>query len=352
MNGLGIDKVQLTFPSDAVRLRGGFNHCDGWSPKVKYMESEELGSYPVQRDYYSDVKLGTGNLTMVLENETLAPRLSTIFNPTTCFHEFALTTDMKKVRDVMQDVIYKAGIDVDILEGKCKRIDVTKDRILSEKADNYVPALASFLSFKRQSTKLEYDNGCTLGNQSKQLGFYNRYAKLEKDGLLKNAIFHENTARLEYRLLSKGKRTWTDTYNLHTFKDLVNASNDQFNDIFLDGLKNVGLKNKLNGEELDIDAIRPMSLITSMQQYEATFGRNWFQTYLKHRGIVSIVEQYSLDTIVNALSEVGGGKQSKVERIRIKATLNDAIKLNTRLTQGRSSLDYIHEFYEQFRQAV
>jgi len=114
MNGLGIDKVQLTFPSDAVRLRGGFNHCDGWSPKVKYMESEELGSYPVQRDYYSDVKLGTGNLTMVLENETLAPRLSTIFNPTTCFHEFALTTDMKKVRDVMQEVIYKAGIDVDI----------------------------------------------------------------------------------------------------------------------------------------------------------------------------------------------------------------------------------------------
>ena len=95
-----------------------------------------------------------------------------------------------------------------------------------------------------------------------------------------------------------------------------------------------------------------MSLITSMQQYETAFGRNWFQTYLKHQGIVSLVEQYSLDTLVIALAEVGGGKQSKVERSRIKATLNDAIKLNTRLTQGRSSLDYIHEFYEQFKQAV
>jgi len=352
MNALGIDKVQLIFPPDAIRLRGGFNHCDGWSKRPRCNEHEELGLYPVERQYFSDAKLGTGNATMVLNNETCEPRLSLLFNPTTCFHDFALTTDIKKVREVMQDVIYKAGVDADILEGECKRIDVTKDRILSEKADNYVSPLASFLSFRRQSTHQEYENGCTLGNQSKQLGFYNRYAKLEKDGLLNNAIFHENTARLEYRLLSKGKRTWTNTYNLHTFNDLVNASTDQFNDIFVDGLKNVGLKDKLNGEELDINAIRPMSLISTMQQYETAFGRNWFQTYLKHQGIVSLVEQYSLDTLVIALSEVGGGKQSKVERSRIKATLNDAIKLNTRLTKGRSSLDYIHEFYEQFRQAV
>jgi hypothetical protein len=251
----------------------------------------------------------------------------------------------------MQDAIYKAGIDADILEGRCKRVDITKDRILSEKADNYVPALASFLSFRRQSTKREYDNGCTLGNQSKQLGFYNRYAKLEKDGLLNNSIFHENTARLEYRLLSKGKRTWADSYNLHTFNDLVDASMEQFNGIFIDGLKNVGLKDKLIGEDLDINAIRPMSLITTMQQYKTTFERNWFQTYLKHQGIVSLVEQYSLDTLVIALCEVGGGKQSKVERVRIKAALNDAIKLNTRFTEGRTSLDYIQEFYEQFKQA-
>jgi len=352
MNGLGIDKVQLIFPSDAVKLRGGFNLREGWSNRPRCMEHEELGLYPVERQYFSEVKLGSGNLTMVLHNETLGPRLDTMFNPTTCLHEFQLTTDLKKVRDIMQDVIYKAGIDADILEGKCKRIDVTKDRILSEKADNYVPALASFLSFRRQSTKLEYDNGCTLGNQSKQLGFYNRYAKLQKDGLLNNSIFHENTARLEYRLLSKGKRTWADSYNLHTFNDLVDASMDQFNGIFIDGLKNVGLKDKLNGEELDINAIRPMSLITTMQQYKTAFERNWFQTYLKHTGIVSLVEQYGLDTLVIALCEVGGGKKSKVERIRIKAVLNDAIKLNTRFTEGRTSLDYIQEFYEQFRQAV
>lgn len=351
MNGLGIDKVELNFPTDAIRLRGGFNHCEGWSKKPVCIENEELGIYPIERRYFSDGKVGSGNLTMKLENEVYEPRLNVIFNPTTCLHEFALTTDMRKVHEVIQDVIYKAGVDVDIREGRCKRIDVTKDRIMSEKADNYVSPLASFLSFKRQSTHLEYDNGCTLGNQSKQLGFYNRHAKLEKDGLLKNSIFHENTARLEYRLLSKGKRTWTDTYNLHTFNDVLTASTDQFNGIFVDGLKNVGLKDKLNGEELDVNAIRPMSLITSMQQYEATFGRNWFQSYLKHRGIVSLVEQYSLDTLVDALSEVGGGKQSKVERSRIKATLNDAIKLNTKLSRGRSSLDYIHEFYEQFRKA-
>ena len=352
MKGFGIDKVQLIFPSDAVRLRGGFNHCDGWSPRVKYMESEELGAYAVQRDYYSDVKLGTGNLTMKLENETFEPRLSLLFNPTTCLHEYRLTSDMKKVRDIMQDVVYKAGIDTDIFDGEGGRLDITKDEIMSEKADNFVSPLASFLSFRRQSTHLEYANGCTLGNQSKQLGFYNRHAKLEKDGLLKNSIFHENTARLEYRLLPKGKRSWAKTYNLHTFRDIVNASTEEFNSMFIDGLKHIGLKDKLNGEELDIDAIRPMSLITSMQQYEATFGRNWFQTYLKHQGIVSLVEQYSLDTLVIALSEVGGGKQSKVERSRMKATLNDAIKLNARLTKGRTSLDYIHEFYEQFRQAV
>jgi len=353
MNSLGIDKVELSFPTDAVRLRGGFNHNEGWSNRPMYMEDEEHGSYPIERRYFSDSKVGSGNLTMKLENEVYEPRLNVIFNPTLCLHEFALTTDMKSVNDIMQDVIYKAGIDVDIREGRCKRIDVTKDRILSEKADNYVPALATYLSFKRQSTKLEYDNGCTLGNQSKQLGFYNRYAKLEKDGLLRNAILHENTSRLEYRLLNKGKRTWTENYGLHTFHDLVNTSMDQFNGIFIDGLKNIGLRDKLNeDEELDIEKVRPMSLITSMQQYEAAFGRNWFQTYLKHRGIVSIVEQYSLDTLVMALSEVGGGKQSKVERSRIKATLNEAIKLNTKLSKGRSSLDYIHEFYEQFRQAV
>jgi len=94
-----------------------------------------------------------------------------------------------------------------------------------------------------------------------------------------------------------------------------------------------------------------MSLITTMQQYKTAFERNWFQTYLKHTGIVSLVEQYGLDTLVIALCEVGG-KKSKVERIRIKAVLNDAIKLNTRFAEGRTSLDYIQEFYEQFRQAV
>ena len=359
MNGFGIDKIQLIFPPDAIRLRNGFNRNEGWSQRPRCMEHEELGLYPVERQYFSDAKLGTGNATMVLENETCEPRLSLLFNPTTCLHDFALTTDMKKVHEVMQDVIYKAGIDADILEGNCKRIDVTKDRIMSEKADNYVSPLASFLSFRRQSTHLEYANGCTLGSQSKQLGFYNRYAKLEKDGLLNNSIFHKNTARLEYRLMSKGKRTWTKSYNLHTFNDVVTASMDQFNDIFIDGLRNVGLKDKLNGEELDVDAIRPMSLIASMQEYKEYCtlnpkgSRNWFQTFLKHRGIVSVVEQYSLDTLVNALVEVGGGvKNSNLARSRIKKDLNDAIKLNTKLTQGRSSLDYIHEFYEQFRQAV
>ncbi len=188
MNGLGIDKVQLIFPSDAVKLRSGFNLREGWSNRPRCMEHEELGLYPVERQYFSEVKLGSGNLTMVLHNETLGPRLDTMFNPTTCLHEFQLTTDMKKVRDIMQDVIYKAGIDADILEGRCKRIDVTKDRILSEKADNYVPALASFLSFRRQSTKLEYDNGCTLGNQSKQLGLGNTtsYSSPKQVGSLTN----------------------------------------------------------------------------------------------------------------------------------------------------------------------
>jgi len=259
---------------------------------------------------------------------------------------------MNKVHAIIQKELSNAGLDIDLRHGKFKRIDITKDRILSERPDNYVSPLASFLSFKRQSTHLEYDNGCTLGNQSKQLGFYNRHAKLEKDGLLKHAIFHENTARLEYRLLSKGKRTWTASYGLHTFNDLLHSDVDQFNSMFIDGLKNVGLKDKLKGEELDINSIRPMSLITDMEQYASVLGRNWFQSFLKHRGVVSIVEQYSLDTLVSALSEVGGGKQSKVERSRIKNTLNEAIKLNTKLSQGRSSLDYIHEFYEQFRQAV
>jgi hypothetical protein len=90
------------------------------------MEDEELGLYPVERQYFSDTKLGTGNLTMQLENETFEPRLSMLFNPTTCLHEFALTTDLKKVRDIMQDVIYKAGIDADILEGNCNALTLQK----------------------------------------------------------------------------------------------------------------------------------------------------------------------------------------------------------------------------------
>ena len=216
---IGIDKVQVKMKLDNASLvtkLSDLNKVNGWYVNGTPIEFDGTW-YPNGFNFEASkiIDINNGHLTMNIKGNELSSEsdLSIIFNPTHFGDGYTAHTNLSRSINLAQDIVHLAGIDIDIKDGNLKRLDIAKDRVLKECPSIYAQMIQTYCSFSRQSMKQGYPDGMLLGNQSNQLGFYNRYKKVNLDGI-DNAL-EDNTARLEYRLFNKGQKTWSSLSLIH-----------------------------------------------------------------------------------------------------------------------------------------
>jgi hypothetical protein len=333
---LGIDKVQCKIDLPSNVIAPNFNTNEGWSKSVKgaFIEGEYI---PHRFGYYSKEMEGlNGNLTMELD--TMSQSLSLLFNPTNCHSEYKLTLDINQSIDTIQSLVVNAGIDVDIREAKLQRLDIAKDKVLKENPSIYASHLSNFVSFKRQATKREYEDGHILGNQSKQFGYYNRQLHLDNKRIQHD--LENNTARLEYRLLNKGARNWRETYSIHKLSDLTNEY-EQYKDIYRDGMSNLI---KVNEDKIVYLA---MDLQSQLELIKRKGYRNGVSLLANMVGWHNLIDMYGIETLVMTFSEVYN-TQPKVVRSRLKQEIERMRSIYTLKSEYRQPLDYVNEILTKY----
>ncbi len=338
---IGIDKLVLNVKG-ANRQDGQLSNV-GWAKSNNYVQTDNGLILDKATFYASNLNDGfNGNLT--IKDEPLKDTTSIMFNPTNFFSHYKLTTDVKGAMDKAQDIVWKSGLDLDLTNAQIVRIDVTKDRILSEPVQRYAPTLQNYLHFRRQSKNLGYQDGLTLGNNSRQFTFYDRKLKLDLDKV--DNDLSNNTARLEYKLLNAGRKSWTSKYGIYTPKDLTNDA-DQYQEIYKDGLTNLVLKDVLDG---DLVRLSPVTLIHQLEQYKEAYKRNAWGYFLKHYGVLALCNEIGFDALVDVCTHVTNSKRKDVTK-KLKKDLSSAIKLGKSVSEVKKPVELVQEIFYQYAKA-
>lgn len=340
---IGVDKIQLKI--QGVHRPEGYQLKEGWSKTYKVMNLDgEI--IPTSLQFFASnlsSKSRNGNLTII--DEPLRDTTSIIFNPTNFFSDYELTTDLSRSMDIAQDIVLNSGLDIDLSSASIRRLDVTKDAVLIEPPQNYNPILSNYLQFRRSSTKVQYQDGLWMGNRSREFTFYDRAKHLDIKKI--DHTLHSNTARLEYKLKNEGRKSWSENYGLYTPNDLTNDI-DQYNEIFVDGLRNVVLKDVLDGDTI---VLSPITLINQLKEYQEMSGRNFLSYFCKDYGLLNLIDNFGADSLIDAIAQVQKS-ESKVVRSRIKEDISRALKLRqSTSTQLRRPVEYIQEIINQYAKA-
>ncbi len=342
---IGIDKIQLRVKDAGQKRQTNHLQREGWARGNTWIQTEE-GLHVLQKAtfYAKDLKTDgyMGNLT--IKDEPLADTTWIQFNPTNFFSDYKLTTDVKGAINKAQDIVWSSGLDIDLSCADITRIDITKDRVLTEPVQRYAPTLQQYLHFKRQSNKRAYEDGLTLGNNSRQFTFYDRKLKLDLESIDNDLA--SNTARLEYKLLNAGRKTWSNTYNIHNAKDLTNDI-DQYNTIYQDGLRNLMLKDVIDGNTINLS---PITLVNQLKQYKTLYGRNFTDYYLKDYGLLYIIDQFGTEIFIDALAQVTDAQTKEVRR-KIKKGISSALQLSQSIKEHKRPVEYVQEIFEQYAKA-
>lgn len=351
INSLGIDKIQIKMKLNNASMvtnlsrfqRGSGWYANGtpilfdgrWYPNGFNFEASEV------------IPSNNGHLTMHLKGNELSSEtdLSVIFNPTHFGDGYTAHTNISQAINQAQKIVNNAGMDIDLLDGELRRIDIAKDRVLRDNPAMYSQMIQTYCSFNRQSMKQGYPDGMMLGNQSNQLGFYNRYKKVNLDNITNN--LKENTARLEYRLFNKGQRTWAKKFGIYTLRNLTNDP-DQYEQIYQDGMGKMFTDKIIKDDKV---ILPPTELVKALEQYYTIYGRNFSSYFLQDIGLQNLVSTYPLDEYINAVDMVNKSP-SKVTRYRLKEKLMKSMKMSTLQEKyKRPSIEYIQEIYNQYAKA-
>lgn len=343
---IGVDKIQLQVSGSIIRGLG-YEDLEGWSRSSNCVKVDGVLHATKRTFYASNIKelsSRNGNLTII--DEPLKDKTEVLFNPTNFFGDYALTTDVPMAIEMAQDMVHKSGLDLDLSSAIIKRIDTTKDRVLSEPPQAYNSILANYLHFRRSSTKTQYQDGMWMGNKSREFTFYDRKRHLDI-----KKIDHDlkpNTARLEYKLLNNGRKSWAQNYGIYTPKDLTNDP-EQYHQIFKDGLTNLMLKDVLEGDTINLS---PITLINQLKEYKATYERNFLGYFYKDYGLLHLIDNFGIDGLIDSIGQVSN-TETKVVRSRIKEDISRAMQLS-QSTKGqvRRPIEYVQEIFEQYAKAV
>lgn len=153
----------------------------------------------------------------------------------------------------VEERLYEIGVQVDIESAKLSRLDICRDSELARPSSVYM-ALLEIGHFNYQRRRLNYASGIVRGNNSTQLGIYDKEIELRNQSKRRACEIAPHTVRIEMRLMNSRavKRSFdleraVDLY--HLYDELADWLDQRIEREFfgnyqkvLDKTKNIGTK--------------------------------------------------------------------------------------------------------------
>jgi hypothetical protein len=342
---VGVDKVWMRVASDGVNLDSINLEGERWSGTPKSRKVD--GAYMPVKDSFRFDGVGEGHLMGTLD--TLSRSIDIQFNPTYFGADYGLNSNVGEAFHKAFDLMSSIGLKIDIEACTIKRLDTAKDAVLTESPSNYATPLQMYLSAKRESTRLAYADGLTIGNQSMQIGFYNRSLHLTKKRV--DHSLHTNTARNEIRCLSNGSKVWMPKYFGASINDVMKLDANGLNEIYSNQFRALV---SLADESSRIGTPHPMEMTTDvydeMLYFKSIYGDYWQSHLFTAYGLQALYDKVGENQLVDLIVEVDDKKTEKLTRHRLKKKHSDLLTLERIKTTfaHRKPISYVDEYLQTF----
>jgi hypothetical protein len=222
------------------------------------------------------------------------------------------------------------GIVLDFGGLKVKRLDLKKDRQLTDPLSAHRPVLSS-LSAKRQTTRAYLDT-FLIGNQQHQTTFYDKGVEAKIPNL-------PNLIRCEVRALRA--RTVQRIYGIQTVSDLLTTDLETLTEGYNQHLKGSIFTHHQNPSE------NIASEIKKLEYYLDTYERSGVNHYLRNAGIEQVIRKFgSVEALVDTLQSLGLSRQKAHDwKRKLSVTYSEAIAFAKRSESDTARLyDNLYSF--------
>jgi hypothetical protein len=342
---VGVDKVWMRVASDGVDISQINLEGDRWSRTPKSRKVE--GAYMPVRDTFRFEEVGEGHLMGTID--TLRRTAEIQFNPTYFYGDYALTSNVGESFNRAFDLMASIGLKIDRDACAIKRFDTARDAALTEYPSKYAKPLEMYLSAKRESTRREYSDGLIIGNQSMQIGFYNRTFHLNKKKVAH--ALHANTARNEIRCLSQGAKIWMPKYFGDSIADVMKLDASGLNDIYLEQFKSLV---SIADESARIGMPHEMEMTSDVRDemlyFKSIYGAHWQSHLFSAYGLQSLYDKVGEHLLIDMIVDVDDNKTSKLTRHRLKKKHTDLLTLERikHTFAHRKPISYVDEYLQTF----
>ena len=327
---IGIDKIHCKLQAPKLARNYDFNHA-GWLLGGQ-TSNATLDEYGNKQLTATGITFKSGNNSLYMNHNVALDCLYVQFNPTTIDsnNHFELRHDFDKIIPQVQEQMFEAGVlNVEEFDfASFMRIDIARDESSSYATEEFLPALKTYSHYSRGSKDLNYAHGITFGNQSQEIGTYNRSLHLKTNKCLDDFTIPTNVTRNELRLLNKGARTWTNNLHLRTIKDLYTLDAARIKDIHADYFKKLRIR---------VPPITDKPIISDTKMIQ-----NYYNEYT-----TNAIEFYALDKIhFDAVSKYGMSKAIE-QFISPAIKLKGGTHLSSAKTYRRKQIDKSLERYNR-----
>jgi hypothetical protein len=217
---------------------------------------------------------------------------------------------VEKVRKKIEDV----GIKGNFQNAKVSRIDTTRNILTEDRVQSYNPVW-NLLQGKRMKNRT-FGETHNWGNTQKEICAYDKVEEMKMQDL--ETVGLPDTLRLEVRL--KNAKKVRDTLGLVNVSDLLKEDGYRnVQDKYLEMLESDLLR--YNPKVIDIFGQRDLE--KQLRQYQVWYKRNFFSRFKSAKGVETLLKEFSVDVISDAVLNVSGGKKSarQAKKSRMKSDL-------------------------------
>lgn len=346
---IGIDKIHCKLQAPKMARNYDF-HNAGWLLGGQ-MSAATLDEYGNKQLTATGITYKSATNSVYMNHNVALDCLYVQCNPTTIDsnNDFELRYDFDKIIPQLQEQMFTAGVlnADELIDASFMRIDAAIDVSSSFATEEFLPALKTYSHYSRGSKDLNYAHGITLGNQSQEIGTYNRSLHLSTNKGIDAGIIPFNVTRNELRLLNKGARTWTNNLQLRTIKDLYTLDAARIKDIHADYFKKLRIRvPALTGKPI-------ISHIKMLQNYQNEHGKDATEFYALDKMHFEFVAQYgiskTIDILISPTIKIKGGNDLSSARTYRRKQIDKSLARYNRLTEYEATQrELITEFKEMF----
>lgn len=333
----GIDGIHITTNQFAIR-----NIATLKENKWRYGGGGEIGEEQkilIKDTYGNDVRANRiyNNSTGLAHFDISPFGLLVHFNPSKILHSYNLISTGKELNYIAKSVqkeAQKIGIDVDIDGAKLTRIDIAKQATMKYEVQQYASAFR-LLHAKRRNKK-EVGTTYYFENTKKEAVFYDKGAEagIDEVNFMRGEIKYKDT------------KTTAKATSINTLSQLLEASNEEINSIYVNELstnifcrKNIGFQSVLDFN----------SEVQIMKSFIEKSKRGAWMQYLALHNIDEVLNDFGgIEKFIDCWSEAGYKRR---QLFKMKSDIKQMINKKSFLDGRRKKVTataLLDEVYQKF----